>query len=145
MDAVIPISQRRLRLRNTKLKDATLVKELSEYLGPFQGVLSIANNIRVGSILIIFNAEETNAEEIIKHLSTFQNFDHQNWLPQKQKAKQNARNRAMKKFVKMGLVAGAIGTLGTLTVSKKMHVLAGSLFFSLLSAHLYQNRRTLLK
>ena len=132
----------RFRLRNPMLKDQVFGKKMRENLKSAHGVLEVKLNQLVGSILVIYDTAKTRGKDILKRVSEEIGVDCRKWL---KKGSRILADRRAKRLVKLGMIAGIGGTVGALAVSKKMHVVAGSLLLGTMVIHGIQNRRTLLK
>jgi len=135
----------RFRLRNPGLKDKALAQRLVSHTGLAKGVSHVRMNTRVGSLLVLFDSDQTTPDTILKQISERSGINLKNWLVKKRGGSFFHRKRVMSKTVKLGLVAGLGGTLGTLAVSKKAHVLAGSLFLCFIPLHNYEHRKRLIR
>ncbi len=136
--------QHRFRLRNPLLKNKEAAKKLAENTSTVQGVSRVEVNIRVGSLLVIYNPAGTTAENILDQMSEKTGLNCKKWLITHPRRPSFQQKRTIKRYVKLGLAASLGGTIGTLAISGKTHALAGSVFFCFLFVHSYQHRRTLL-
>ncbi len=132
----------RLRFRNPLLRDGDFGIKMVDHLKSVHGVLEVKLNPYVGSLLVVFDRAKTHGTEIIDRISEKTGVDCRRWL---KKGSRFFNNRRARQLVKLGMIAGAGGTLGALSVSKKMHIAAGTFFMGAVALHVIQNRKTLLK
>ncbi|MCG8617102.1 MAG: hypothetical protein MI802_12855 [Desulfobacterales bacterium] len=140
----IRIPQSRFRLRNPMLKNADVAEEFSERLDVLSGVSRVEVNPRVGSLLVVFDAEEATADEILSQISAKTGVNCSTWLTRRKCGRASGK-QAMRRNVKLGLAASLGGTVLALAVSDKTHALGGMVFLSFLVAHSFQNRRSLMR
>lgn len=133
----------RFRFRCESLKIEERADAVKEALAKTKGVVEVAVNKRVGSILVLFDQAKVGADKLFCSIATSLGLK-----PEEVKSKISSFNRAItgrtaRKVVKRGLLGAGITTIALLAYSEKAHVVAGSVWLTLMAAHLYQNKRTL--
>jgi len=134
----------RFRFRCESLKFEEHAHAVKNALAKTKGVAEVAVNKRVGSVLVLFDRAKIQAEQLFSTIITSLGL-----APEEVKEKLHELNRTIsgrkgRRFIKRGLMGAGLLTLGLLTVSEKGHAIAGGVWLTLLAAHLYQNKRTLL-
>ena len=135
----------RIRFRNEALKVAEFGMTVRDALLEAKGVLEVQVNRRIGSLLVIFDKSRINAEKILTRIADALGVDLDKMKKQAQQLQRTISGRDARKYVKRGLLASLGLALGVVFLSEEWHVAAGTAFVGLLAAHLYQNRRTLMR
>ncbi len=138
---ITKVMHHRFRLRNPLLRNPEMAEKIAEVFVSTKGVCQVQTNSLVGSILVVFDAKETNVKLILEDVKKGTGVDCNTWLTTNKE--RHLKNKSVRRFAKIGLAASLAGTLGTLAVSGKTHALAGSLFLFFIAAHSYNHRRTL--
>lgn len=138
-------AQGRIRFRNEALKAAEFAYTVRDALLEVKGVLQVQVNKRIGSMLVLYDKTKISAENILNKIADALGVD----MEKVNKGVQNMRKALTgpkgRRYVKRGMFASLAAALGIVCFSEKWHVAAGIVFVHLLAAHLYQNKRTLMK
>lgn len=135
----------RLRVRNGALKSNELATCVKEKLFEAKGVLEVQVNRRVGSVLVLFDKARISVERVMGRIATALGMDTKKLSAKAQSAQKAISGKKGRRYVKRGMIVALAAALGVVAYSEKWHVIAGGAFLTLLGAHLYQNRRTVLK
>lgn len=138
------IHNARFRFRCESLKLEERANAVKDALTKTKGVAEITINKRIGSLLVLFDQAKVQAEQLFSTIARCLGME-----PGQVKNKLSSFNLKItskkgRRVVKRGMMAAGITTLMLLTVSEDKHAIAGVVWLSLIAAHLYQNRRTLL-
>lgn len=133
----------RFRFRCESLKLEERANAVKDALTKTKGVVEVAVNKRVGSLLVVFDQAKVQAEDLFCKIARCLGLE-----PEQVKSKLSSFNRAItgkkgRRIVKRGMMAAGITALSLLTVSHDKHAIAGAVWLSLIATHLYQNKRTL--
>ncbi len=145
----------RVRLRHPIFKDEQVFAQVQEFLQTLSGVESLKHNARTGSILLEYDEEVLDQETLLNLLKQGEQLLNFNEIEPKKPVKKhsctipacisNLSTREKRKIynrtmaISLGTTAVAIG-LG----SKRIHVLAGSVFLTLSLWHIKRMHKSLL-
>ncbi|MCT4535923.1 HMA2 domain-containing protein [Halodesulfovibrio sp.] len=137
------VEHARFRFRCESLKIEEHANAIKESLAKTKGVVEVAVNKRVGSILVLFDQAAVSADKLFCKIAEGLGLE-----PEQIKSKLSSFNRAVigrsgRRVVKRGLLCAGATTLALLAFSEKGHAVAGGVWLTLMAAHLYQNKRTL--
>ena len=140
----------RIRIRDNQLRKTSVVEAIREKLLSNPGIGEVAANLRIGSLLIIYDTAATNIKKILTILKQYLNVN-ENYQAQaisrasvpKLSLPQLSLNK--RKMVKLGMLTSlSVSLIGAALDIEKLHVASGVIFISiLLGGHLYEKRRLL--
>lgn len=135
----------RLRFRNHVIKTGAVAYTVRDSIFELAGVLKVEVSKRTGSILVIFNKAQIAAEDILNKIAN--TLDINSGLPGRslRRSKHVLKNTRSRSLVKKGLLVTGAVTLGSLTFSKKAHLIAGATLVGFAGLHMMQNNKNLLK
>jgi len=133
----------RFRFRCESLKMAEKANAVRDSLSKTKGVVKVAVNKRVGSLLVCYDQTKAKVEQLFQNVASSLGID-----VNEVKRKLSSVNRAIvgrtsRRIVKRGMLGAGIATLALLAYSEKKHAISGSIWVGLMAVHLYQNKRTL--
>ena len=140
----------RIRIRDSQLRKTSVVEAIRENLLANPGIGEVAANLRIGSLLIIYDRAATNIDKILNILKQYLNLDENYQAPAISRASvpnltlpQLSLNK--RKMVKVGMLTSlSVSMIGAILDIEKLHVASGVIFMSLLlGGHLYEKRRFL--
>ena len=135
----------RIRFRNGALKAAGFANTVRDALLDAKGVLEVQVNRRVGSLLVLFDKGRISGEKILSTVAESLGVDLDKLRAQAASMKKSITSPDGRRNVKRGMMASLAVGLAMLVFSERLHAAAGLAFVALLAAHLYQNKRTLMK
>lgn len=136
-------AQGRIRFRDELLKVEEKAATAKESLLKTKGVVEVAINQRVGSLLVLFDKSKVMADHLLLRLAECLGIDPARIKAGLTRVSRTVTSRRARRIVKLGMLGAGITTLTLLAYSEKGHAIAGGIWVSLMGAHLYQNRRTL--
>lgn len=132
----------RLRIRDHALRNTWLCRQLAARLSGTDGIVSLETNSRAGSIVILYDAQRTDAQAIETAVDA---------VIADLQAKQPARGgKSTQKKLNRVAKAGMIGSLAASMAlaaagNKRWHAATGVIFLGCLGVHLAVHRRHLLR
>ena len=136
-------TQERFRFRCKSLRIDDKAAEVKESLLKTKGVIELAINKRVGSVLVIFDKAKTSAETLFVKIAESLGVDVQKVKDGLSRFSRTVSGRKGRRIVKRGMMGAGVAAIGLLAYSEKGHAISGGVWLTLLAAHLYQNKRTL--
>ncbi|SIN99023.1 HMA2 domain-containing protein [Halodesulfovibrio marinisediminis] len=133
----------RFRFRCESLKFDEKAKAVKEALTKTKGVVEVAVNKRVGSLLVIFDHAKIRAEQLFSTIASSLGMDPEQVKDKLRSVSQAINSKRGRRYVKRGLLGAGVITLSLLTISEDAHAFSGVIWLSLMATHIYQNRRTL--
>ncbi|GFK94694.1 hypothetical protein NNJEOMEG_02541 [Fundidesulfovibrio magnetotacticus] len=142
---VVCETEGRVRFRDAALKAEDIGNTVREALRKTPGVLRTEVNRRVGSLLVLYDKASIGLKDILEKIAQALGVDPEMFREHLKNLQRTLAGVGARRNVKRGML-GALGlALGGLLVHEGLHVAAGAVFAALLAAHLYQNRRTLMR
>jgi hypothetical protein len=142
----------RIRVRDNRLAIAAEACQITGMLKMLPGITKVSVNQRTASLLVQYN-QASGVEELLRtHLGL-----HQPGKAAKSSPRQSSPNKKIssclaaadlpityRQFLNYGMMATfAVSGIGIALHYRKLHALAGFLFFGLSGLHMYNKRRTL--
>lgn len=151
MNWIVSAVPGRIRIRDTRLRDAARQERLGAILAEIDGVVEVEGNPRTGSMLLRYTPEHTTRVEMEARVSAAVGTE----LAPQPVAREPApartprrwqRDRKLNTWAKYGML-GSLGVSLALAAagSKKAHAATGGLFLGLLGIHMAVHRRHLFK
>lgn len=136
-------TQERFRFRCESLRIDEKAAEVKKSLLKTKGVVELAINKRVGSVLVVFDKAKTNIDTLFVKIAESLGVDVQKVKDGLSRFSHTVSGRKGRRIVKRGMMGAGVAAIGLLAYSEKGHAIAGGVWLTLLAAHLYQNKRTL--
>ncbi len=142
----------RIRVQDNRLADASEAGQTSGMLQMLPGVTKVSVNQRTASLLVQYD-QTSGVEELLrtrlglpqagKNLKP-QHTRHSSGIKQAAPLSANNIPVTYRQFLNYGMMATfAVSSIGIALHYRKLHALAGFLFFGLSGLHMYNKRRTL--
>ena len=135
----------RFRVRDEALKIEEKAAAAKESLLKTKGVVEVAVNKLVGSILVLFDKTKVKAEQLFTKLGECLGINIARVKKGLSCFNRTITGRKARRIVKFSMIGAGVTTLTLLAYSEDKHAIAGMVWVSLMVAHLYQNKRTLFK
>lgn len=130
----------RIRFVEPGLKNKNQADVVENRLKEVEGITSVRITPAIGSLLISFDSSVAGVRSMIREVE--KNLKQSGARP----AQGTVTSPRARRYVKYGLMGSLTGSLGFLVLdSEKWHYRMGTAFLSMLSLHLVQNRKRLLK
>ena len=131
----------RIRVRSNSLKSRSFAEEVRRGAEGLDGVAEVRTNLAAGSIVVIYDVGEAEAEALEEALEALCLA-----VPAARKPATAGLSRQLNRATKIGMVASlgsavALGFMG----KKKAHIGFGTAFLALAGMHIWRNQRTLLR
>lgn len=142
----------RLRVRDPRLRNAGFLQMLQEKLQGLHGVSAVSGSSRSGSLLVLYRQTQLPLEKI-DHLLTELLGSGQKERPATRPKPAAAAPRGLpdlplslnrRQAVNWGMLLSLLISLGALAVgSKRLHIIAGTVFVGIFGIHLIDKRKAL--
>lgn len=140
----------RLRVRDPRLRNAGFLQMLQEKLQCLHGVSAVSGSPRSGSLLVLYRQAQLPLEKI-DHLLTELLGSGQNERPEPRPKPADEAPRSLpelplslnrRQAVNWSMLLCLLLSLGALAVgSKRIHIIAGTVFVGILGLHLFDKRK----
>lgn len=142
---VVCETEGRIRFRDAALKAEDISNTVREALLKTTGVLRVEANRRIGSLLVLYDKACLTVKGILEKVAQALGVDIEKVRSDLKKLEKTISTPQYRRYVKRGML-GTLGVaLGVVFFWEGLHVAAGAVFTALLAAHLYQNRKTLMR
>lgn len=137
---IASMSDGRIRMRDSKLKEGAFAGELKRRLSKLRGLKEILINIRVGSTLIVYDTALTSAEKITSLIGRYLEVPQETEISNAKRVGINTR-----RTIGIGLLASLATSLVALVFgSKALHAAFGLVFLCFAAVHNFSNIEKLL-
>ena len=141
----------RVRIRDEGLKKEALLSKVRNSLEDCPGIGSVEANLRVGSILVLYDATVTGLERISAIIAEFLGENEpvaearmENFSRVLRKIPRTIPARAKRIAVNVGMIGSLVLSIAAAIINlKKLHILAGVIFLAFFGIHAYERKELL--
>jgi len=138
-------SSARVRFRCKSLRIDEKILAVKKLLLETQGVLEVAFNKRIGSVLVIFDKTATSAEQIVQKITKSLNIDLEKIQESLKNTHKSFFSKRARTLVKRTMMTAGAASIFALFYSGGKHIFYGRIWLTAMMLHAYQNKRTILK